>query len=217
MAKHTLTPDDIAAYVAAGGIYCPFCRAAEFDGAAVDIDGPSAAQEVTCDNCGAVWIDYYRLNGFQVAQAPNQSKVATGLTLVLLAQGESVGELLARLDEIARDIRKGTYNARRGDDFDYQINCGLSLDAMTMAHADYYRNRDDNQGVYFGEDKKTDSSETLFGLALRERVKQILPKLDEDAVHSVRALFTLEDGVPLAVPYLTENDMRYIVDAYGQL
>lgn len=43
---------------------CPNCGSHDISGGPVDIDGPSASQEVTCDECDAAWNDLYALVGY---------------------------------------------------------------------------------------------------------------------------------------------------------
>lgn len=44
------------------GIGCPRCASTEVEGRGVEIDGSSARQEVSCGNCGKVWINSYRFD-----------------------------------------------------------------------------------------------------------------------------------------------------------
>ena len=49
---------------------CPFCDSVNTDGENVDINEGSANQEVSCVHCGSVWIDTYKLVGYDVKTAP---------------------------------------------------------------------------------------------------------------------------------------------------
>ena len=55
-----LTSRKKSLYLQRGG-YCPYCRSESVTGESVDIDSPSATQEVSCQNCGRTWRDIYRL------------------------------------------------------------------------------------------------------------------------------------------------------------
>lgn len=67
-------------YVAKGGSICPFCGSTEIEGDGVEIDGPTATQEVSCGSCEATWFDTYALTGYftvapiDVPHDPNTSK-----------------------------------------------------------------------------------------------------------------------------------------------
>lgn len=39
---------------------CPYCNEHEITGGSFDVDSGYAAQEMTCSNCGASWVDSYR-------------------------------------------------------------------------------------------------------------------------------------------------------------
>jgi len=47
---------------AAAGEYCPLCHAVEIEGGSVDILPQAAKQECFCEECGAEWIDYYKID-----------------------------------------------------------------------------------------------------------------------------------------------------------
>jgi transcription elongation factor Elf1 len=51
-------------YVAERGIKCPACGSDAVEGGAIDIDGEGAAQECGCPDCGAAWVDCYKLVGY---------------------------------------------------------------------------------------------------------------------------------------------------------
>lgn len=71
--------------------------------------------------------------------------VPGGLTIVVLAQGETMAELAGRLDEIAADLRAGTSNARCGDDYDYQVNRGALLVPLVDRLIAFYQATDANR------------------------------------------------------------------------
>lgn len=41
---------------------CPFCQSRDIDGGFVEIDGKSAWQKVSCNNCEKEWNDIYTLS-----------------------------------------------------------------------------------------------------------------------------------------------------------
>jgi len=48
-------------YRKGGGGCCPFCLSGNLDCGSVDIDGPEARQEVSCNDCDKEWTDTYEL------------------------------------------------------------------------------------------------------------------------------------------------------------
>jgi hypothetical protein len=59
----TLTAEERAAYLGAGGRKCPKCWGDDVTGARLDADGPVAYGRCRCDDCGAEWVDEFRLVG----------------------------------------------------------------------------------------------------------------------------------------------------------
>ena len=51
-------------YAAKGGLVCPHCGSKDLVGHQVDLDVNGVFQEVTCQACGAMWTDVYKLTGF---------------------------------------------------------------------------------------------------------------------------------------------------------
>ena len=51
---------------------CPntVCRSSDIDAGGVDIDGGTASQEVSCNDCGAEWVDKYELVRYHVTRLP---------------------------------------------------------------------------------------------------------------------------------------------------
>lgn len=43
---------------------CPVCGCEELTGGPVETGNGNASQEMSCDDCGATWIDTYTLNGY---------------------------------------------------------------------------------------------------------------------------------------------------------
>lgn len=56
-----LTQEAKAAYIAAGGIYCPFCKSKAITVSSPDVDGPVATIACSCGSCGQEWTDTYEL------------------------------------------------------------------------------------------------------------------------------------------------------------
>lgn len=52
-------------YLAAGGNKCPNCSSDNIEGGGVDVDAGHCAQQVTCNDCDAAWVDVYHLTGFE--------------------------------------------------------------------------------------------------------------------------------------------------------
>lgn len=112
------TPARVAAYIAGGGVHCPFCGADDIQGnGGVDIDSGSASQECSCLACDATWHDQYRLVSLAVADpetgccdltippAPADPRPPSQVFEMTLAPGpNAVGQLsllLNFLDELA--------------------------------------------------------------------------------------------------------------------
>lgn len=66
-----LTPPE---YVATGGTICPNCRGCDIEGAEVNIDGGSASQQVTCNECKATWLDVYKLIEYDYLETPRDNE-----------------------------------------------------------------------------------------------------------------------------------------------
>ena len=64
--RRRLTAADARAYVAGGGIRCPYCRDDDISGGPVEVEAGGAWQEVTCSGCGAAWRDVYTLAGLDL-------------------------------------------------------------------------------------------------------------------------------------------------------
>jgi len=51
-------------YVKDGGSYCPVCKSKNISGDGLDLDGTQVWSRIICQDCGADWIDYYKLTGY---------------------------------------------------------------------------------------------------------------------------------------------------------
>lgn len=51
-------------YVAGKGNKCPSCEGKNLEGNSVEIDGGTASQEVSCNDCSSEWLDLYELTGY---------------------------------------------------------------------------------------------------------------------------------------------------------
>lgn len=51
-------------HVTERGAACPNCGCTEITGQFVETGGGAAQQEMGCENCGAEWIDVYKLTGY---------------------------------------------------------------------------------------------------------------------------------------------------------
>jgi hypothetical protein len=69
--KKSKTPKPVSqrAFVKSGG-NCPFCGESNVEGKGVEVSETGATQEVSCTECGAVWIDEHKRTGFTVVTAP---------------------------------------------------------------------------------------------------------------------------------------------------
>ena len=66
---------------AAAGEYCPICHTVEIDGGFVEIEGQAAKQECSCTECGAEWIDHYKIDYVQMIRTgydPTEEQVQAG-------------------------------------------------------------------------------------------------------------------------------------------
>jgi hypothetical protein len=52
------------AYLNQGGNICPACQSDQTESGPIETDGAVVTQEVTCNNCGASWKDFYKLTGY---------------------------------------------------------------------------------------------------------------------------------------------------------
>ena len=56
-------------YTEKRGTHCPGCGSTvAIEAGRIDIDGGYASQEVSCMNCRLIWLDEYRLTGFEVIE-----------------------------------------------------------------------------------------------------------------------------------------------------
>ena len=68
-----VTPDDEQReYVIAGGVMCPHCDNKTPEGGSVDIDAGTAFQNMFCYECGASWVDEYKLTGYTNLETATQ-------------------------------------------------------------------------------------------------------------------------------------------------
>lgn len=56
-----LTEQERKDYLEGRGGRCPFCGSDSIDGGSLDVDGPEAYQEVSCNDCPGRWRDIYTL------------------------------------------------------------------------------------------------------------------------------------------------------------
>ena len=59
-----------AAYIKDAG-KCPCCNSDQIEGGPVQIDGPSAWQSISCNDCGARWADIYTLSSYEIEEYPH--------------------------------------------------------------------------------------------------------------------------------------------------
>ena len=52
-------------YIKGDGNKCPFCGSEDITGGSIDVEGHSAVQEVSCNECNKEWHDIYQLIGYQ--------------------------------------------------------------------------------------------------------------------------------------------------------
>lgn len=63
LADLVLTDEMEAAYIKAGGVHCPYCKADDVQGDQFDVEWGEARQPMSCNVCGATWVDAYKLVG----------------------------------------------------------------------------------------------------------------------------------------------------------
>ena len=63
MNKVKLTPEQIKKYNRRKGGECPVCGSGDMSGERMQVDGPTASQDVNCLTCGCTWTDIYRFAG----------------------------------------------------------------------------------------------------------------------------------------------------------
>lgn len=59
-------------YIKKGGSKCPVCGSTNVEGDSFEADGGEVWQEVGCAQCGAQWMDYYRLFAVRVIGMPEK-------------------------------------------------------------------------------------------------------------------------------------------------
>jgi transcription elongation factor Elf1 len=64
MSKELKKRMTVTQYINAGGTRCPRCHSTNVSGASVDVDAGEATQEMGCDDCGAAWLDVYKLTDY---------------------------------------------------------------------------------------------------------------------------------------------------------
>ena len=52
-------------YVAKGGLRCPICGCDDIEGGPWDSSPGEAWQEITCRECESMWVDLYKLTGYE--------------------------------------------------------------------------------------------------------------------------------------------------------
>ena len=52
-------------YLKSGAMFCPVCRSKNIDGGSLNADCLSVWNEITCNDCGATWLDVYELKGYE--------------------------------------------------------------------------------------------------------------------------------------------------------
>ena len=67
MAIEGLPPEREAAYIAGGGVRCPFCGSDDISGGPVEVEAGCAWQNVDCLACDEQWQDLYRLASIERA------------------------------------------------------------------------------------------------------------------------------------------------------
>jgi predicted Zn-ribbon and HTH transcriptional regulator len=58
----TMTSDE---YVGKLGLRCPHCKSENICAGEINADSGSLVQQVSCDDCGAEWLDAYQLIGYE--------------------------------------------------------------------------------------------------------------------------------------------------------
>jgi len=59
-----------AEYLAAGGVFCPFCKAPDIEGGPVEVNAGRTTQEMSCQKCSACWEDQYTLTNTVAVEPP---------------------------------------------------------------------------------------------------------------------------------------------------
>jgi len=57
-----LNQEKIDKYVEDQGGYCPYCKSHQYEGGSLDFEAGSIYQKMTCNDCGAGWVDCYTLS-----------------------------------------------------------------------------------------------------------------------------------------------------------
>lgn len=60
-------------YLASEGARCPWCRSGDLEGDSIEMDGDVAWEQIRCNDCGGVYLDIYRLVGFEVKDPPTEN------------------------------------------------------------------------------------------------------------------------------------------------
>lgn len=66
------TEEQIKGYLDNGGVKCPICKSGDISGDEWNADAGGATQEVSCENCGASWLDCYNLTGAILLEGPDE-------------------------------------------------------------------------------------------------------------------------------------------------
>lgn len=56
------------------GAVCPFCESQDIVGGSWDEEGVTTTQEVDCSECGASWLDFYKLQGYDIQCGPDEDQ-----------------------------------------------------------------------------------------------------------------------------------------------
>jgi hypothetical protein len=56
-----LSAEQLARYLACGGVQCPSCGSTDISGSQFDVIEGACWQNITCQECGAEWTDEYEL------------------------------------------------------------------------------------------------------------------------------------------------------------
>ncbi len=67
---------------AAAGEYCPLCHSIDIEGEFVHIEAQAAHQNVSCNECGAEWLDYYKIDHVVIQRSgydPTEEEVQAGV------------------------------------------------------------------------------------------------------------------------------------------
>lgn len=60
-----------AEYRKNSGCICPVCRGKDVTGESPEVDGSAIWANVSCEDCGAYWTDYYKLAGYDNLEKGN--------------------------------------------------------------------------------------------------------------------------------------------------